>query len=105
MSNIYHPTMEEFNQLKKEGIVLVDFFATWCGPCKMLGPELEKLADQFVNQAKIVKIDVDEYGALANEYQIQSVPTMILFKNGQPVQRVSGYRPFAELVKLLNQAM
>lgn len=105
MSNIYHPNMEEWNQMKEEGIVLVDFFATWCGPCKMLGPELEKLANQFVSQIKVAKIDVDSYPALANAYEIQSVPTLILFKNGKLVQRISGYRPFPELVKLIQQIM
>ncbi|MBO4703652.1 MAG: thioredoxin, partial [Bacilli bacterium] len=71
---------DEFNELIKEGTVLVDFFATWCGPCKMLSPVLEELSEE--SNVLIVKVDVDEAGPLAAQYGIQAVPTLMLFKNG-----------------------
>lgn len=78
----------EFKDTVKEGIVLVDFFATWCGPCRMLAPELEQ-----VISAVVVKVDVDDNEVLKNEYEIMSVPTLILLKDGELVDRKSGYLP------------
>ena len=74
---------EEFNALMNEDAVLVDFFATWCGPCKMLTPVLESVANKLDGKVKIVKVDVDESPDLAQRFGIMSVPTMILFKKGQ----------------------
>ena len=76
----------EFEQITKEGVVLVDFFATWCGPCKMLAPVLEELAEDMKGKAEIVKVDVDQEGDLAMKFGIMSVPTMIVFKNGEAVK-------------------
>ena len=75
-------TAAEFEAAIKEGTVLVDFFATWCGPCKMLSPVLEEVANENPN-INVLKIDVDEVGELAARYGIQSIPTLMLFKNGQ----------------------
>ena len=73
----------EFHKITKEQpLVLVDFFATWCGPCKMLSPVLEEMAEEMKGEVEIVKVDVDAQPALAASYQIMSVPTMLLFKNG-----------------------
>ncbi len=69
--------------------VLVDFFATWCGPCKVLNPTIEALGKELVGQARVLKIDVDKNEAVANEYRIQSVPTLIIFKKGEVVWRTS----------------
>ena len=82
---IYHPeTVQEFDGLIKEGECLVDFFATWCGPCKMLTPVLEGLdATGEIKDVKIIKVDIDELEPLANRYQIQAVPTLFYMKDGQ----------------------
>ena len=84
---------EEFNTLMNEDAVLVDFFATWCGPCKMLTPVLESVANKLDGKVKIVKVDVDESPDLAQRFGIMSVPTMILFKKGTQAAAVSGYMP------------
>ncbi|WP_075878226.1 thioredoxin [Merdibacter massiliensis] len=96
----------EFNQITKEKpFVLVDFFATWCGPCKMLSPVLEELAEEFGSQIEIVKVDVDQQSSLAAQYKIMSVPTMMLFKNGELIQKISGYQPKPQLASFLKQFM
>ena len=92
---------DEFNQAIKEGTVLVDFFATWCGPCKMLSPVLEEVSQEV--DATIIKVDVDEAGPLAAQFGIQAVPTLILFKNGQPVETRMGYQNKNQLLALINQ--
>lgn len=70
--------------------VLVDFFATWCGPCKVMSPTIEALGKELIGQARVLKIDVDKNEAVANEYRIQSVPTLIIFKKGEAVWRIPG---------------
>ena len=92
---------DEFNELIKEGTVLVDFFATWCGPCKMLSPVLEELSEE--SNVLIVKVDVDEAGPLAAQYGIQAVPSLMLFKNGQRVDVRMGYQNKNQLLAFINQ--
>lgn len=89
---VIHGTEENFNDLISKNLVLVDFFATWCGPCKMLSPVLEELASDR-GLVDIVKIDVDECESLAKNYGIMSVPTLLLFKNGALVSKRSGFMP------------
>lgn len=83
--------------------VLVDFFAEWCGPCKMQSPILVQLKEKIGDTADVIKIDVDKNPALSDQYQIRSVPTMMIFKKGQMVWRQSGVFSIAELEKLINE--
>ena len=80
---------ENFKDLIKDGVVLVDFYATWCGPCKMQGEVLKKLEEDV----KIVKIDVDEHTELAKEFGVMSIPTLILFKDGEVANKNIGFTP------------
>jgi thioredoxin 1 len=79
--------------------VLVDFSAVWCGPCKMLDPVVKQLAQEWDGKVKFVKLDVDHNPEVAMEYQVMGVPTLMLFKNGEPVERVTGYQPKDRLEK------
>ena len=94
--------VEEFENAIKEGTVLVDFFATWCGPCKMLSPLLEEVAQENPDLT-ILKIDVDEVGQLAARYGVQAIPTLILFKNGQQVATKLGYQNKNQLLAFIGQ--
>jgi thioredoxin 1 len=78
--------------------VLVDFTAVWCSPCKMLDPIVKQLASDWQGKVRVVKLDVDDNPNLAIQYQVMGVPTLILFKQGQPVERASGYQPKDRLV-------
>lgn len=89
---------EDFNELISSGTVLVDFSATWCGPCKMLEGELEAIEDKI----KIVKVDIDKFQKLTQEYRIMSVPTMIFYKDGKKVNEVVGYHTSDELLEIIN---
>lgn len=89
--------------LKEEPLVLVDFFAEWCGPCKMMKPELEKLKSKMGNDITILKVDVDKSPQASAAFQIQGVPTLMLYKNGQQVWRQSGAIPASELEKIIEQ--
>ena len=96
--------MKKFNEvIQSEKPVLVDFFATWCGPCKAMHPVLEELKNEIGEAARIVKIDVDQQEDLAANYRIQAVPTLILFKKGEAVWRHSGVISGKELKALIEQ--
>ncbi len=84
--------------LKSTLPVLVDFSAVWCGPCKMLDPVITQLSQEWDGKVKFVKLDVDDNSALAVQYGVMGVPTLILFVNGQPVQRMSGYQSKDRLI-------
>lgn len=95
--------METFNDvISSDKLVLVDFFATWCQPCKMMHPILEQLKEGLGDSIRIIKIDVDKQGATAAQYNIQSVPTLMLFRDGQSLWRQSGALSLAELRNIIN---
>ena len=81
--------------------VLVDFYATWCGPCQMMVPILDKVNAQLKGRLQVVKIDTDKYPQLASQYQVHALPTLVLFKNGQPVDRIEGVLPVEQIVQRL----
>src|SRR5437870_12678351 len=93
MSAIPHVTTKDFEtEVKSAPLpVLVDFYAQWCGPCKMMSPVIEKIAQEFGSKLKVVKLDTDEAPEVATEYQILGVPTLIIFKNGEVIGKSVGY--------------
>lgn len=95
----------EFDQVIASGVVLVDFYADWCGPCKMLAPVLEEASKEFEGKAEIVKVNVDEDGELAQRFGVAMIPTLILFKDGQVVEQKSGYMPKPLLAKFIEKAL
>ena len=95
--------METFNDITTGGqLVLVDFYATWCQPCKMMHPVLKQVKDVLGDRIRIIKIDVDRNVPLARQYQIQSVPTLMLFRNGKVLWRTSGAMQKSELLSTLD---
>ena len=82
--------------------VLVDFWATWCGPCRMVAPIVEEIADEYDGRIKVGKVNVDEEPELAMQFRVASIPTLMVFKNGQLVNTAVGYRPKADILELLD---
>lgn len=101
MSKVLHPNETEFNTIIKEGTVLVDFYADWCGPCKMLAPVLEQLADAYDGKVKVVKVNVDQEQALAMKYRVSSIPALFVLKNEEIVEKEVGYRPYPLLEQMI----
>jgi thioredoxin 1 len=93
----------EQSVLQAETPVLVDFWAEWCGPCKMLGPVLEEIATELGDKVSIVKVNVDQNGELAQHYGIRGIPTMIFFKGGEAAKTLVGVQPKAEIIKSLEE--
>ncbi|HKT03368.1 MAG TPA: thioredoxin [Rugosimonospora sp.] len=91
--------------LQSETPVLVDFWAEWCGPCLRVAPVLEEIAKEMGEKVKIVKLDIDANPGTARDYQVMSVPTLTVFKGGQPVQSVAGARPKSDLIRLIESAL
>lgn len=94
-----------FDDAVKEGVVLVDFYADWCGPCKMLTPVLEELAEDLEGKATVVKVNVDKENALAAKYGVTSIPSLKVFKDGKVVEETMGFLPKEKLTELVNKAL
>ena len=96
-------TAKEFEEVYNKGIVLVDFSASWCGPCKMLAPLLEELSSE-ITDVEFYKIDVDSESELAQKFNVMSIPTLILFKDGKLIDRVMGFNPKPAIINFINKA-
>ncbi|MCC5829324.1 MAG: thioredoxin [Phycisphaeraceae bacterium] len=107
MSAVDVVTSSEFESrvLRSARPVLVDFYADWCGPCRMLAPTLERLKQETADVAEVVKVDVDQSTDLASQYGIQSIPALLLFKDGQVISREGGALPLAQLKGMIEQAL
>ncbi|OIJ13904.1 thioredoxin [Anaerobacillus alkalilacustris] len=100
---IVNVTDQTFTSETSEGVVLVDFWAPWCGPCKMIAPVLEELDGEFNDKVKIAKIDVDENQETSSKFGVMSIPTLLVLKNGEVVDQVVGFQPKEALAELLNK--
>ena len=105
--NVIHIGSEEaFDKLMAgDTPVLVDFWATWCGSCRMIAPIVEEIANEYAGKVVVAKVDGDEMGELAQRYRIMNIPTLMLFKQGQLVDKAIGARPKAALEQMLNKAL
>lgn len=101
-----HVTTDAFDQVLASAgdkPVLVDFYAEWCGPCKMIAPAIEELAGEYAEKAVITKVNVDDERALAQRFGVMSIPTLMIFKNSQPVEKQVGFVPKSKIVELLTK--
>lgn len=107
MSTLAHVTEQTFEREVKNSTlpVLVDFWAAWCGPCRMLAPIVEDLASEYEGRLKVAKIDVDENPGLATRFGIQSIPTLAIFQDGEVISRIVGFVPKTELKRHLDAAL
>ncbi|MGR9049134.1 thioredoxin [Halobacillus litoralis] len=101
--SIVKATDQNFTEETSQGLVLADFWAPWCGPCKMIAPVLEELDAEMSDQVKIVKLDVDENQETAGKFGVMSIPTLLLFKDGQVVDQVIGFQPKEALAELIQK--
>ena len=102
--DIEEATFDE-SVIKAKMPVLVDFWAPWCGPCKMVAPVVDELAEEYDGKVGFVKINVDDNPKIASQYGVMSIPTLIIFKDGAPVSNIVGFRPKNELEKSLDEAI
>ncbi len=105
MANLMEFTDDNFADETKNGLVLVDFWAPWCMPCRMVGPIVEDLANEFQGKLKVGKMNVDDHQRVAQEFRVMSIPTVILFKDGQAVEMMIGAQPKSAYLARLNKHM
>ncbi len=107
MANLHQVDQSNFQQrvIENSKPVLVDFYADWCGPCRAQAPILEALASEYADRVDIVKLDVDQDGEIAGQYNIRSIPTLILFKDGKPVNVQVGVNTANQLKTLIDQTL
>jgi thioredoxin 1 len=96
-------TDSNFDQETKDGVVLVDFWAEWCGPCRMLGPTVDALATEFDGRATVAKLNVDENPSVPGRFMIRGIPTLLIFKNGQLAETLVGLTPKGDIAKLIEK--
>ena len=104
-NNTIKITEQDFDGIIAKGVTLVDFWATWCGPCRMIAPIIDQLADDNAGKAVVGKVDVDENPSIAQRYKVMTIPTMIVFKDGEEISRVVGARPKQGLQKEIDEAL
>lgn len=100
-ANVVHLNDQNFNSLTKNGLVIVDFWADWCAPCKMLAPIMNEIADEMKGKVKVGKLNVDISRQVASKFGIRSIPTVIIFRNGKEVKRLVGVKPKSAYLKEL----
>lgn len=93
----------ESEVLNSEGKVIVDFYADWCGPCKMMAPIMEKVSEELLGKAKVVKMNIDENMDIAEKYEIMSIPTLMIFEKGQPIKTFVGLTDKQEIINAVNE--
>ena len=98
-------TDENFEQEIKSGAVLVDFYADWCGPCKMMTPVLEEFAENKAGSVSVAKLDIDANPSVTQKYQVTAVPTLILFKDGEPIKTIVGLKDYPQLDSLVTSSL
>lgn len=101
--SIVNITDDTFKNEISNGLVLVDFWAPWCGPCKMIAPVLEEINEEMGNQVKIAKLNVDDNQVTTGEFGVMSIPTLLLFKDGEVVEKVIGFQPKENLVEVISK--
>jgi thioredoxin 1 len=107
MSNLVNATDSNFQNevLEAEKPVLVDFWAPWCGPCRMVGPVVEQIAGEYQEKMKVVKVNVDDNPQTAAQYGVMSIPTLVVFKDGMAVQKMVGYMPKEQMKSQIDQVL
>ncbi len=104
MSKAVELTTQSFDEAVSKGVTLVDFWAEWCGPCRMIAPLLDELAGEYQGRVQIVKVNVDNEGDLAARYRVNSIPTLLVIRDGQEKGRLVGVQPKAKIAAALEQA-